>query len=136
MWSSEASSADNGISSKIVYDANMSAQSKLVDSVSNNNRAASKRGGLSGESKATAVAATVTSDGGLVRVSSVWTDKSFDAVWAACSDGAVRLWSGPDGRPIRTVKGHEGHITVMEGVDAAGVSATTTSIVATGGVDK
>lgn len=69
------------------------------------------------------------------RVMSTWTDPSFELVWGACSDGAIRLWQGGNeahgGKALRLFKGHEDTVTVLEGSEG-----TDSTLVASGSSDR
>ncbi|KAJ1424279.1 WD40-repeat-containing domain protein, partial [Ochromonadaceae sp. CCMP2298] len=59
-----------------------------------------------------------------VRITNMWADESCETVWAACSDAALRVWSGGEGRALRLLRGHEDQITAMEGMDTSSPGAS------------
>lgn len=70
-----------------------------------------------------------------VRVVNAWSEDQVESVWAACSDGMLRVWSGADARPLRFLRGHDDSITCLEG--ATGINGPQGAcLVATGSVDK
>ena len=78
-----------------------------------------------------------------IKVLNVWAEDSCESIWAACSDHAVRVWSGGEGRPQRIMKGHDEAITALEGIDPGSSNAsggsmlqTSSSLVATASVDR
>ncbi len=75
-----------------------------------------------------------------VKILNAWAEDSCDTVWAACSDGALRVWSGAEGRPLRLLKGHDEPVTAMEGMDAGGAVSggvqQSACLVSTGSADR
>ena len=71
-----------------------------------------------------------------VRVTNFWTQAGCETVWAACSDHAVRVWSGADGRPLRALRAHEDSVTAIEGLNNQGNVQGSACLVATGSADK
>ena len=55
-----------------------------------------------------------------VRINNLWVDENGESIYAACSDAAVRVWNGTEGKPLRLLRGHEDQITVLEGMDSSG----------------
>ena len=51
-----------------------------------------------------------------VKINNVWAEANCASIWAACSDYALRVWSGADGKPVRYLRGHEDLITCLEGM--------------------
>ena len=69
------------------------------------------------------------------RIQHAWADELCESIWAGCLDGCLKVWGGSEGKPLRILKGHEGSITVMEGISASESSSAglqSTSLVATG----
>jgi len=58
-----------------------------------------------------------------VKITNVWAETNCASVWASCSDNALRVWSGAEGKPVRYLRGHEDSITCLEGM---GVSSNVT----------
>jgi hypothetical protein len=88
-----------------------------------------------------------TARGAAVKVTNMWVDDTCETVWATCSDSAIRVWSGGEGRPLRLLRGHEDQITAMEGMDSGSSSAShllqssvsgnpSSCLVATGSADR
>ena len=84
---------------------------------------------------------------GRVRVTNMWAEENCSSIWAACSDFALRVWTvGSNGvpTPARYLRGHEGAITCLEGLNCSGAGAGGGSaggglghtLVASGSVDK
>ena len=86
-----------------------------------------------------------------VKITNVWAEANCASVWAACSDHALRVWSGAEGKPVRYLRGHEDSITCLEGMGVAnsvtgghndypdmdyGQSEFGSSLIATGSVDN
>ena len=79
-----------------------------------------------------------------VRINNLWVDENGECICAACSDAAVRVWNGTEGKPLRLLRGHEDQITVLEGMDCSGnngnnnvgTSLGAGSLIATGSVDR
>ena len=60
-----------------------------------------------------------------------------DTIWAACSDGGLRVWTGNDGKQLRLMRGHEDAVTAMEGMSSiSGVQAQSSCLVGTGSADR
>jgi WD40 repeat protein len=68
------------------------------------------------------------------KISNLWVQSGCETLWAACSDAAVRVWSG-EGKPLRLLKGHDDSITAVEGIDPQD-SLQSTCLVATGSADR
>jgi WD40 repeat protein len=88
-----------------------------------------------------------TARGPTVKITNMWVDEACETIWATCSDTALRVWSGGEGRPLRLLKGHEDQITAMEGMDTGSSSAShllqssvsgnpSSCLVATGSADR
>jgi hypothetical protein len=88
-----------------------------------------------------------TARGAAVKITNMWVDDTCETVWATCSDSAIRVWSGGEGRPLRLLRGHEDQITAMEGMDSGSSSAShllqssvsgnpSSCLVATGSADR
>ena len=78
-----------------------------------------------------------------IKVLHCWSDINCETVWGACSDGAVRVWNGAEGRPLRLLQGHEEGVTCIEGMEESefgrGSSAFVQGshdLIATGSTDK
>jgi WD40 repeat protein len=69
-----------------------------------------------------------------IKVLDVWSHESCEHIWGACSDGAIRLWSGPDLKATRFLKGHDDAITTMEGIE--GIGPQSSHLICTGSLDK
>ena len=68
-------------------------------------------------------------------VTNVWAEETCETIWGACSDHALRVWSGAEGQGLRYFKGHTQPITAMEGLDGvAGHKGR--ALVGTGSADK
>lgn len=107
----------------------------------------SSNGGGDSSSVTGTATGTGTARSATVKISNMWVDEACETIWAACSDAAMRVWSGGEGRPLRLLKGHEDQITAMEGMDTASSSAShllqssvsgnpTTCMMATGSADR
>eukprot|EP01038_Epipyxis_sp_PR26KG_P014312 gene14312-19196_t len=70
-----------------------------------------------------------------VKILNLWSEDTCDTIWAACSDGALRIWGGSDCKPLRLLKGHEEAVTALEGMDSAN-SIQSSCLVATGSADR
>jgi hypothetical protein len=70
-----------------------------------------------------------------VKVVNLWSEDSCEAVWTACSDGSLRVFSGLEGRPLKLLKAHDEAITCIEGLDSS-VLGGGHAIVASGSVDR
>lgn len=55
-----------------------------------------------------------------IKVLNVWAEEACETIWAACSDCALRVWGGAEGKALRFLKGHEDTITTMEGMGGIG----------------
>jgi serine/threonine protein kinase len=108
--------------------------SKLV--VDANNFSA---GAVSAKNLEASGAMTPTSPG-LIKVLTIWAEDHCSGLWAACSDGGLRLWNGADGRPLRYVKAHDDTITAIEGCQDYQINPVTgnssNNLVGTGSADK
>lgn len=104
-------------------------------------------GAADGDLSSLAGTGTGTARSSTVKISNMWVDEACETIWATCSDTAIRVWSGGEGRPLRLLKGHEDQITAMEGMDTASSSAShllqssvsgnpSTCLVATGSADR
>lgn len=73
------------------------------------------------------------------RVQNAWADDLCESVWASCADGCLKVWGGTEGKQLRILKGHEGSITVMEGISASDSSSgglQSNTLIATGAKDQ
>jgi hypothetical protein len=88
-----------------------------------------------------------TARGATVKITNMWVDEGCETIWGTCSDAAIRVWAGGEGRPLRLLKGHEDQITAMEGMDSGSSSAShllqssvsgnpSNCLVATGSADR
>ena len=78
---------------------------------------------------------TIASDVSRTGVTNVWAEETCETIWGACSDHALRVWSGAEGQGLRFLKGHTQPITAMEGLDGvAGHKGR--ALVCTGSSDK
>ena len=74
--------------------------------------------------------------GSSIKIMNAWAEESCESIWAACSDGALRVWDG-EGKALRLLKGHEDAVTVMEGMDSiGGVQSSNFCLLASGSVDR
>lgn len=71
-----------------------------------------------------------------IKVLTTWAEDSCETIWAACSDGAIRVWAGAEGKALRFLKGHDDTVTAMEGVINVGGAVSSASLIATGSADK
>jgi WD40 repeat protein len=87
-----------------------------------------------------AVAVVAPTSPGAIRVLTIWAEDHCSALWAACSDGGLRVWNGADGKPLRYVKAHEDTITAIEGCQDYNINPVTgnssSNLVGTGSADK
>ena len=68
-------------------------------------------------------------------VTNVWSEETCETIWGACTDHALRVWSGAEGQGLRFLKGHTEAITAIEGLDGvAGHKGR--ALVGTGSMDK
>ena len=79
----------------------------------------------------------------VVRVGNLWADAFCSTVWAACSDGSLRVWDGAEGKELRYLYGHEEGVSCIDGIETAEYSAGsrgslqgTSSVIASGSSDR
>jgi serine/threonine protein kinase/WD40 repeat protein len=127
----------NPSESRLVLDANnFIAPSSRSDSHPNNRRLSSgKRNSESIDQSSETIGKIVEERKRRIKVLNTWTDDNCDSIWGACSDGALRVWDGEEGKPLRLLKGHDDAVTAMEGVCGVG-GVSSSSLVGTGSVDK
>lgn len=132
--------APNETESRIVLDANNFTVSSKVAETNFAEQKAILKASVGIKSAGTAVqnfdsnCITATSSRGL-KVLDVWTEDGCETIWGACSDGALRVWNGADGKSLRFLKGHDEHVTTMEGINGVGGSQMS-CLVASGSADK
>jgi WD40 repeat protein len=70
------------------------------------------------------------------KIINMWSEDTAETIWGACSDYALRVWSGHGGQGVRFLKGHTGPITAMEGLSGIGSNKSSTTLVGTGSTDR